>query len=624
MNQNLPRIALVGMPNVGKTALFNKLTGSFQRVANFPGVTVEKKTGWVSRSGERILEIVDLPGIYSLDATTLDEKVTKDFLLQKEKEKSADIFVLVLDATNLDKSLFLAFQLKKLGYPLLIALNLMDEARKRGLTLDIEKIKEALGAVVVPMSAATGEGVEELIKALKEETLNKNLVKIEVPQDSHRLFRSPAYVNGIFKEIDHLLKEATITPLKPDTLSERIDKVVLHPVWGILSFVAILILIFQTLFFWAEPIMEFIEETLFGGLGELAGTYITNDLLKSFIVDGLIGGVGGVIVFLPQIVLLFFFIQFLEDVGYLGRAAFLVDSVMRRLGLPGKSVIPLLSSHACAIPGILSTRVIENYKERLITMMVIPLTTCSARLPVYAILIAAIIPNNPVFGLPWLRLPGLVLFGLYMLGFVSALVVALLFKKSIPHSSPSMLLMELPPYRIPKIKNLLLVMLNKAKIFLKKAGGIILIISVIIWVLMTFPRVNGESNIETSYAASIGRVFEPVFSPLGFDWRITTALIPSIGAREVVVSAMSMVLSIEEGSEAFEESMATSLVQQFGLGTLVALLIWFVFAPQCISTFAVMRRETNGYKWPMVMVTYTLALAYICAFIAKELVNLWA
>ena len=623
MNQQLPRVALVGMPNVGKTALFNKLTGSFQRVANFPGVTVEKKVGWASEGGHRVLEVVDLPGIYSLDATTLDEKVTKDFLLKKEKEASADLFVLVLDATNLDKSLYLAFQLKKLGYPLLIALNLIDESKKRGLTLDLVKLQEELGAVVVATSAATGEGTKDLLAAIQKEVLNKNLVTINLPPDSHRLFRSPAYVNGTFKEIDSLLNKITLTPLKPDTLSERIDKVVLHPFWGILSLMVVLILIFQTLFTWAEPIMEFIEETLFGNLGELAATYISNDLLRSLVVDGMISGVGGVIVFLPQIVLLFFFIQFLEDVGYLGRAAFLMDSVMRKLGLPGKSVIPLLSSHACAIPGILSTRVIENYKERLITMLVIPLTTCSARLPVYAILIAAIIPNTPVFGMPWLRLPGLVLFGLYMLGFVSALIVSLIFKKSIPHSSPSMLLMELPPYRIPKLKNLLLVMKNKAMIFLKKAGGIILIISVIIWVLMTFPQTNGESNIEESYAASIGRVFEPVFRPLGFDWRITTALIPSIGAREVVVSAMSMVLSIEEGSKGFEENMASALVQQFGLGTLVALLIWFVFAPQCISTFAVMKRETNGYKWPMVMVAYTLALAYGCAYIAKELVDLW-
>ena len=619
----IPRIALVGMPNVGKTALFNKLTGSFQRVANFPGVTVEKKTGWISENGQKILEVVDLPGIYSLDATTLDEKVTKDFLLKKEKEVSADLFILVIDATNLDKSLYLAFQLKRLGYPLVIAMNLMDEARKRSFSLDLELFKKKLDAVVVPTSASTGEGVKDLIQEIKL-TLNKSLSsEIVVPADSHRLFRSPTYVNGIFKEIDQLLKEVTITALKPDTLSERIDKLVLHPFWGIVSLFAVLILIFQTLFTWASPIMDLIEN-LFGVMGEFASTWISNDLLRSLIVDGIIGGVGGVLVFLPQIVLLFLFIQFLEDVGYLGRAAFLMDSVMRRLGLPGKSVIPLLSSHACAIPGILSTRVIDNYRERLITMLVIPLTTCSARLPVYAILIGAMIPNIPVFGLSWLKLPGLVLFGLYMLGFVSAMVVSLIFKKTLPQSSPSMLLMELPPYRIPSVKNLLLVMQNKAKIFLKKAGGIILVISIVIWILMTFPQEHGVSNIEKSYAADIGRVFEPVFRPLGFDWRITTALIPSIGAREVVVSALSMVLSIEEGTSGFEETMSTALVSQFGLGTLVALLIWFVFAPQCISTFAVMKRETNSIKWPMVMVGYTLALAYFFAYIARVLVNFWS
>lgn len=615
----IPRIALVGMPNVGKTALFNKLTGSFQRVANFPGVTVEKKTGWVSENGERVLEVVDLPGIYSLDATTLDEKVTKDFLLKKEKESSADLFVLVLDATNLDKSLYLAYQLKQMGYPLVIALNLMDEAKKRDFTLDLKKFAEKLNAVVVPTSASTGAGVPDLIKVVKTELAKNHQVTLTVPDHSQKIFRSPAYVNGIFKQIDRLLEEVTLTKLKPDTFSERVDHFVLHPVWGIIILFVLLIFIFQTLFTWASPLQDMIE-SFFALLGSLASTYIGHDLFRSLVVDGIIAGVGGVIVFLPQIVLLFLFIQFLEDLGYLGRAAFLMDSIMRKFGLPGKSVIPLLSSHACAIPGILSTRVIENYRERLITMLVIPLTTCSARLPVYAILIGALIPNIAIAGMTWLRLPGLVLFGLYMLGFSSAMVVSLVFKKTLPHSSPSMLLMELPPYRIPKAKNLLLVMKNKAMIFLKKAGGIILIVSIVIWALVTFPQTDGVSHIESSYAADIGRVFEPVFRPLGFDWRITTALIPSIGAREVVVSALSMVLSIEGTTE----EMSAALVQQFGLGTLVALLIWFVFAPQCISTFAVMKRETNSVKWPVIMVLYTLALAYACAYVARLVFNLWS
>jgi ferrous iron transport protein B len=615
----IPRIALVGMPNVGKTALFNKLTGSFQRVANFPGVTVEKKTGWISERGERILEVVDLPGIYSLDATTLDEKVTKDFLLKKEKEASADLFVLVLDATNLDKSLYLAYQLKQLGYPLVIALNLMDEAKKRDFTLDLPKFAEKLNAVVVPTSASTGAGVSDLIKVIKEELAKNNPVALSVPDNSQKIFRSPAYVNGIFKQIDRLLEEVTLTKLKSDTFSERVDHFVLHPIWGIVILFSLLIFIFQTLFSWASPLQDMIE-SFFTLLGSLASTYIGHDLLRSLVVDGMIAGVGGVLVFLPQIVLLFLFIQFLEDLGYLGRAAFLMDSFMRKMGLPGKSVIPLLSSHACAIPGILSTRVIDNYRERLITMLVIPLTTCSARLPVYAILIGALIPDIAVFGMSWLRMPGLVLFALYMLGFVSALLVSLIFKKTLPHSSPSMLLMELPPYRIPKAKNLLLVMKNKAMIFLKKAGGIILAVSIVIWVLVTFPQTNGVSQIENSYAADIGRFFGPVFRPLGFDWRITTALIPSIGAREVVVSALSMVLSIEGTTE----EMSAALVEQFGLGTLVALLIWFVFAPQCISTFAVMKRETNSLKWPVIMVLYTMTLAYVCAFVARQLFNLWS
>jgi ferrous iron transport protein B len=618
----MTQVALVGMPNVGKTALFNKLTGSFQRVANFPGVTVEKKTGWISENGEKILEVIDLPGIYSLDATTLDEKVTKDFLLQKEKSPTASVFVLVLDATNLDKSLYMAYQLKQLGYPLIIALNLMDEAESRGFKIDLVKFSKALNAEVIPTSAATGFGVYDLKIALKKHALiqQEKLSQISIPDNMQKTFRSPEYVNGIFRQIDQLLTEVTLSPLKPDTFSQRIDRFVLHPVWGLFILFSVLIIMFQTLFSWSSPLSDLIENT-FALAGEFISSNISQPLIRSFFVDGIISGVGGVLVFLPQIMILFLFTQFLEDLGYLGRAAFMMDSFMRKMGLPGKAVIPLLSSHACAIPGIMSTRVIENYRERLITMLVIPLTTCSARLPVYAVLIGAIIPNQAVMGIEFLRLPGLMLFALYMLGFVSAMIMSLIFKKSLPHSSPSMLLMELPPYRVPKFNNLFLVMKNKGKIFLKKAGGIILGISIVIWVLMTFPQTNGESHIESSYAASIGRTFEPIFRPLGFDWRITTALIPSIGAREVVVSALSMVLSIEEGSDGFEKDMSAILIQQFGLGSLVALLIWFVFAPQCISTFAVMKRETNGYLWPSVMVGYTLGLAYVGAYLAKNLVN---
>jgi len=616
----IPRIALVGMPNVGKTALFNKLTGSFQRVANFPGVTVEKKTGWVSENGEKILEVIDLPGIYSLDATTLDEKVTKDFLLKKENATSADLFVLVLDATNLDKSLFLALQLKELGYPLVIALNLMDEAKKRNLSLDLEKFSHKLNAIIVPTSASSGEGVRELVHSIKSELVKRHHVDLTIPEHFQKVFRSPSYVSSIFKEIDELLSEVTITKLRPDTFTEKVDSIVLHPFWGIVLLFSVLLIIFQTLFSWASPLQDLIEAG-FGLAGNFATENISNTLLKSLVVDGIISGVGGVLVFLPQIVLLFLFIQFLEDLGYLGRAAFLMDSFMRRIGLPGKAVIPLLSSHACAIPGMLSTRVIDNHRERLITMLVIPLTTCSARLPVYAILISALIPNVSIGGMPWLKLPGLVLFGLYMLGFLSALLVSLVLKKTLPQSSPSMLLMELPPYRVPRIKNLLLVMKNKAMIFIKKAGGIILIVSMVIWVLVTFPQKDGITQIEQSYAADIGRVFEPVFRPLGFDWRITTALIPSIGAREVVVSALSLVLSVEGENEA---GMRDALLTHFGAGTLVALLIWFVFAPQCISTFAVMKRETDSYKWPIIMVIYTMTLAYVFAFLARQMVLIWS
>ncbi len=432
------RVALIGMPNVGKTALFNKLTGSHQRVANFPGVTVEKKTGWITEDRKKIFEVIDLPGIYSLDATTLDEKVTKDFLLQKEREKTADIFLLILDATNLDKSLYLAYQLRELGYPLLICLNLIDESEKRGFSLDLNLLKKELNAEIIPTSAATGRGIPELIKALKAHNTDA-LPAITIPENHQKVFRAPSYVNGIFRKIDRVLKEVTLTPLKADTFSDTIDHWVLHPVLGIFILMTILLFVFQMLFSWSAPIQGLIE-TIFTYLGTFASEHISHKLFRSLIVDGIISGVGGVLVFLPQIVLLFLFIQFLEDIGYLGRAAFMMDSFMRKIGLPGKAVIPLLSSHACAIPGILSTRVIDNHRERLITMLVIPLTTCSARLPVYAILIAALIPNTAVFGIPWIRFPGLVLFGLYMMGFVSAIIVSLIFKNTLPQSSPSMLL----------------------------------------------------------------------------------------------------------------------------------------------------------------------------------------
>ncbi|HLW58155.1 MAG TPA: ferrous iron transport protein B [Bacteriovoracaceae bacterium] len=612
------KVALVGMPNVGKTALFNKLTGSFQRVANFSGITVEKKSASMKYQGKVIGEVVDLPGIYSLDATTLDEKVTKDFLLQKQKEVAANLFVLVLDATNLDRSLFLAVQLKKLGYPLLIALNLIDEARRRGLEIDLDKLSSKLGARIIPTSAATGEGVEELKRYLFNSS-DDGKVEIELTPGHQKLFRSVEYVSDVFNEVDSILKDVVISPLKPDTLTQRVDRILLHPVWGVISLIAILVLTFQLIFTWAAPLQDGVE-AFFGLLGEGLAPLIGNDILRSLIVDGLISGVGGVLVFLPQIMILFLMIQFLEDIGYLGRATFLLDGLMKKLGLPGKAVLPLLSSHACAIPGIMATRVIDNPKDRLITMLVIPLTTCSARLPVFAVLIGAIVPSISILGL---NLQGLVLFALYAIGFVSALLVAFVFKKYLPQTSPSMLLMELPPYRIPKIKNLIMVMLNKGKIFLKKAGGIILIISMVVWALISFPQHNGEATIEDSYAAMIGRTFEPVFKPLGFDWRITTALIPAIGAREVVVSALSMVFAIDEEVENFEESMSQVLVNEFGIGTLMALMVWFIFAPQCISTFAILKRETQSYKWPWVMVGYTFALAYFFSFLVKSIIEVW-
>jgi len=604
------RIALIGMPNVGKTALFNRLTGSHQRVANFPGVTVEAKYGELLQDSS--IEVIDYPGLYSLDSTTLDEKVSRDFLLLDWPHRTEDQIVLVLDATNLDKSLFLAIQLQELGYHFLIALNLMDEAQKRGLKLNLSLMEQKLGKKIIPVSASTGEGVTELVGAIRSIDL-RHEKQVELPEkkDWYKSFRDSKKIHHIFKVIDHLLKEVTLSPLKPDRFSDRVDQYVLHPVWGALILSLLLLVMFQALFSWASPLQDGIE-SLFQLVSEFLAPYLTNPIFKSLVIDGIISGVGGVVVFLPQILILFLFIQFLEDVGYLGRAAFLMDGIMRKLGLPGKAIIPLLSSHACAVPGLMSTRVIENNRERLVTMMVIPLTTCSARLPVYAVLISALFPAEGFWGQNFITLPAMVMFILYLSGIFSAFFMAALFQKTLKEISPSMLLMELPPYRIPRLASIVRVLLHRGKIFLTRAGTVILAVSLVIWVLMTFPY---GAPVDQSYAAMIGKFLTPVFSPLGFDWRLTTALIPSIGAREVMVSALSMVLSMENHQAIQEGVISTQLYREFGFAPLMALMVWFIFAPQCISTVATLKRETQSYRWPLVMIAYTAALAYLMAYI---------
>jgi ferrous iron transport protein B len=605
-------VTLAGLPNSGKSSLFNILTGSNQRIANYPGVTVEKKKGEYEFDDDKI-NVIDLPGIYSLDVTTIDEKISKDYLLNKTQTDKADINILVVDVTNLKKSLYLALQLREINQKFIIALNMIDLADKRGMKVDIEKLSSSFDAPVIITSAAKQIGIEELKNAIKYFDFENP--KIILPVNFQSEIKKPAYIKEKLKAIDDMYKEIVITDLKPDNFTARVDRFILHPFWGIIILMTTLFLMFQLLFSWSGPLMDGID-TIFGYFGTLVNANVSNELLRSLVVDGIFAGVGGIVIFLPHIILLFVFILFLEDVGYLGRAAFLMDSLMRKLGLPGKAVIPLLSSHACAIPGIMSARIIENEKDRLATVLVAPLTTCSARIPVYMLLIAALVPNISWMGF---SLPAVVLFGLYMAGIISAFIMAFILKKTTLNGPPTTLLMEMPPYRVPRFSSVIKGAWNKGKAFLIKAGTVILVLSILIWVLVSFPKdINGKSDINNSYAAKIGKTFEPIFRPIGFDWKITTALIPSFGAREVVVSALAAVLA-QEGADEENAGFIKKVKESFPSATLISLLVWFIYAPQCIATFAVMKRETNGWKWPTFMGIYTLSLAYILSFVAYRI-----
>ncbi len=613
---SLPLIALTGTPNCGKTSLFNIFTGSHQRVGNYPGITVEKKIGVADLNGVDICELIDLPGTYSLDTRTLDERVAKNVLLGKDASTRAlNGIIAVVDSTNLERSLYLVFELKKLNIPMIVALNLYDVATSRGQVLNLVRLEEMLGVPVVPTSAKTEVGLTTLLEKIqtlpKEFTPNKDLS----PQE----FRKIESIQGTFAKIDQMLKVCVEQKIKPDSLTARVDRIVLHPVFGPLSLAIILLCMFQAIFTWAAPMSDLIEAGI-GKIGEFATSIIPAGDFQSFVVDGIITGAGNVFVFLPQIILLFVFVLFLEDIGYLGRAALMMDSIMRRLGLPGKAVVPLLSSHACAVPGIMAARTIDNEKDRLVTMLVAPLTTCSARIPVYTLLIAAIVPSNTVLG--FFSLQGLAMFALYALGVVSSLVMAWILKKTVVTGSASHLLLEIPGYRMPSFRNIILSIIQRVKVFTKKAGSIILVLSMIIWALVTYPKSNDpDAGINHSFAAMIGRTFTPIFAPIGFDWRLTTALIPSLGAREVVVSTLSTVLSIDGDQESaeFQHSFTEKVIANFGIPSLLSLMMWFAFSPQCISTIAIFKRESGSVKWTTVMVAYTLGLAYLASFITYRI-----
>lgn len=604
------RFALVGNPNSGKTALFNALTGSHQKVANYAGVTVERKEGRVTSSDGRSLNVLDLPGTYSLRARSLDEEVTRDVVLgQRAGEAVPDVVVCVADATNLRLVLRLVLELKQVGLPMVMALNMYDIAQRQGLRIDLEGLSKSLGMPVVTTVATRKRGIDDLVAAVQS-------VAAQSAPASQSQWQVPeaAEIRAAHREAERLIKAHVRPPERPDTLTGKIDSVLLHPVAGLAILLGVLFVMFQAVFTWAAPGMDGIE-TLFGVIGVWVSSVLPDGLLQSLIVDGLIGGVGSVLVFLPQILIIFLFIIVLEDFGYMARAAFLMDKIMGGAGLHGRAFIPLLSSFACAIPGIMATRVIEAKRDRLTTILIAPLMTCSARIPVYVLVIAAFIPNETVWG--FVSLQGLVMFGLYAAGIVSALLVSLVVRKVFWRGAIQPFMMELPAYKVPDVKSVLFNLWLRAKIFIRRAGKIILPLMIIVWALATFPYPpEGATGpaIDYSFAGMIGKFLAPVFAPIGFGWQMVVALVPGMAAREVAVGVLGTVYAVA-GAEENIGTLATVLSQDWSLATGLAFLAWYVFAPQCLPTLGVVRRETGSMKWTLIMVAYLFALAYLAAFI---------
>ncbi len=612
-----PVIALVGNPNCGKTALFNALTGSRQKVANYPGVTVEKKIGRLTTPQGNALQILDLPGTYSLRARSPDEEITRDAVLGKlAGEAAPDLIVCVGDASNLRLALRLALELRHVGRPVVVALNMMDIAKRRGIEIDLARLSAELGVPVVSSVAVRRGGTDALLSELDR-------LLARLPAASRADWHAPdaGELRGAQHEADRILRAAVRGPGKPDGATARADAILLHPVAGLVILLAILFVMFQAVFAWARPLMELISDG-FTWLGAMVGAAPLPDLIKSFLKDGVIAGVGSVIVFLPQIVILFFFILLLEDLGYMARAAFLMDKIMGGAGLHGRAFIPLLSSFACAIPGVMATRVIDDRRDRLTTILVAPLMTCSARIPVYTLIISAFIPDREIWG--FVGLQGLVMFGLYTTGIVGALAVSWLMKRFFWRTDagePFML--ELPDYKLPQAKGLAIGLLTRAKIFLKRAGTTILSMMILIWFLASFPQApEGATGpaIGYSLAAMIGHWLEYVTAPLGFNWQINVALIPGMAAREVAVGALGTIYAVGGGEEAAAK-IGQVLAGQWSLATALALLAWYVFAPQCASTLAVIKRETGGWRWMWATFGYMLALAYVAALLTYQIAS---
>ncbi len=614
------RIALVGVPNCGKTALFNRLTGSRQKVANYPGVTVERREGerFTAKGGP--LRVLDLPGTYSLNPTTLDEAITRDVLLGRVAgESSPDLAICVVDAVHLPIGLRLALDVKRLGLPMVLVLNRMDVARRRGVNIDVARLSTELGVPVIPTVAIKRGGADALITAIEPGNWH-----------GHRSVSAPVWQAPSAEDAEQTqsdlrgLLDAVGYRAPPESrLGEHLDRVLLHPVGGMLVLALVMFLMFQAVFSWAEAPMGWIESGM-AALGERVGSALPEGPLNSLLVDGVIAGAGGVLVFLPQIIILFFFILALEDSGYLPRAAYLLDRLMGSVGLSGRAFIPLLSSFACAIPGIMAARTIPGWRDRLTTIMVAPLMTCSARLPVYALLIAAFIPNETV-GV--FNLQGLVMFALYAAGILSALLVAWVMKLFASGKLYSPLMLELPDYQWPNASNLLIGLWERVKIFLARVGGIILALTIILWFLSSYPAPPADATgpaIQYSFAGRLGAALEYVFAPIGFNWQISIALVPGLAAREVAVSSLGTVYALSAVGDDVSGQLEPLIASSWSLATACSLLAWYVFAPQCLSTLAVVKRETNSWRYPLIMAGYLFALAYLASFITYRVVSGWA
>jgi ferrous iron transport protein B len=605
-------VALVGAPNSGKTSLFNALTGSRQKVANYPGVTVERKTGVFVTPAGRSVSLVDLPGTYSLRGRSPDEEITRDVVLGRFPDEALpDLVLCVADTTNLRLTFRLVLELKRTGRPLLVVLNMFDIAQRRGVRVDIDALSRAFGVPVVTSVAVRKGGVAELLRLTDE-------FAVRPPQPDGENDWKPlsiAELKATQREADRIIRETVTMPLKPDTLTTRVDAVVLHPVGGLVILGLILFVMFQAVFSWAQPVMELLSSS-FAALGQLVHDTLPEGLLQSFLQNGLISGVGSVIVFLPQIIIIFLFILLLEDFGYMARAAFLMDRIMGGAGLHGRAFIPLLSSFACAIPGIMATRVIDNRHDRLTTILIAPLMTCSARIPVYTLIISAFIPAKQIWG--WVNLQGLVMFGLYAAGIASALGVSFIIKFFMWRDyQPAPFMLELPDYKIPLLKSVAIGVYTRARMFLHRAGTTILSMMVLIWFLASFPQPPAGAEgpaINYSLAAMIGHALEPLLAPVGFNWQIAVALIPGMAAREVAVAALGTVYAIEGGKEAADQ-IGQALADKWSLATALSLLAWFIFAPQCASTLAVIRRETGSARWMVVTFLYMFALAYVASLL---------